>query len=384
MDRLNDASLMARPHPVRIDAVLDQPMDSLVFETAGVMPALKPYLTDGRATTEWILKHVPGMYEIAESHFGLIGGANMGSFILTMVRARLRAHGDPIVQVTPALQAMLTETDLAAELPAGFFRSPYPMVYIELARPNTLQVANKVSGLHECEGAYIGTYELPAGHGVFHNAARNRALNLDPAKPVRVIEVVITGSPIGKANALDDASQDIVLLVQDEDECLRAVLDRHIAWFHDPVAYAHPGMAPLDPDDVALVKPVIEQLAKVLLYLNLTDAEKLRVTERSDLLEKIRGLGPKKAAKFRRRMAGAYDRIVIGPAAFPEPEEPAGTGGGGGEAHRSIKAHWRRGHFRTIRYGEALSKRRLGWIKPVLVNAGQAFGGVKAKAYVVR
>ncbi|KAA6182586.1 hypothetical protein F2Q65_17550 [Thiohalocapsa marina] len=383
MDRLNDASLMSLPHPVRIDAVLDQPMDTLVFETTGVMPALKPYLTDGQATTEWIINHVPGIYAIAEVHFGLIGGANMGSFVLTVVRARLRAHGDPIVQVTPALQAMLTETDLAAELPAGFFRSPYPMVYIELARPNALQVANKVSGLHECEGAYIGTYELPAGHEVFRTAARNRALHLDPTKPVRVIEVVITGSPIGKANALDDASQDIMLLVQDEDECLRAVLDRHIAWFNEPAAYAHPGMAPLDPDDVALVKPVVEQLAKVLLYLNLTDAEKLRVTERSDLLEKIRGLGPKKAAKFRRRMAGAYDRIVIGPAALPEPEEPAGTGGGG-EAHRSIKAHWRRGHFRTIRYGEGLAKRRLGWIKPVLVNAGQAFGSVKAKAYVVR
>lgn len=93
---------------------------------------------------------------------------------------------------------------------------------------------------------------------------------------------------------------------------------------------------------------------------------------------------PKKAARFRRKLAGAYDRIIIGPATFPEPEM-SGTGtGGSGEGQRSIKAHWHRRHIRTIRYGEKLGKSRLGWIKPVLVNAEQAFGSVKTKGYVVR
>jgi len=46
--------------------------------------------------------------------------------------------------------------------------------------------------------------------------------------------------------------------------------------------------------------------------------------------------------------------------------------------------NWRRGHFRRIRYGEQLSESRLGWIRPVLVKAGEAFGAVKAKGYVVR
>lgn len=55
----------------------------------------------------------------------------------------------------------------------------------------------------------------------------------------------------------------------------------------------------------------------------------------------------------------------------------------GGERH--VRPHWRRGRFRRIRYGEGLSKSRLGWIQPVLVNAGELTGGeVKTKAYVVR
>lgn len=53
-------------------------------------------------------------------------------------------------------------------------------------------------------------------------------------------------------------------------------------------------------------------------------------------------------------------------------------------AARRVNAHWRRGYVRTIRYGEKRSKQRLGWIKPVLVNAGHAFETVKTKPYVVR
>jgi hypothetical protein len=51
---------------------------------------------------------------------------------------------------------------------------------------------------------------------------------------------------------------------------------------------------------------------------------------------------------------------------------------------RSVRSHWRRGHLRRIRYGEHLSESRLDRIRPVLVKAGEAFGAVKAKGYVVR
>ena len=223
---------------------------------------------------------------------------------------------------------------------------------------------------------------------MFAHPARNQALRLDPAKPVRVIEVVIIGSPLGKAHALDDASQDLILLVQDEDECLSAVLDRHIDWFNTPAAYAHPGMSPMDPNEVAMTKPVIFMLAKVLLYLNLPDAEKVRVTERSDLERRLKGLGPKKAAKLGRKLATAYDRILLGPSALPDAPPSAVPGGLAGQGERHVKPHWRRGHFRRIRFGEKLSESRLGWIQPVLVNAGELTGagaaGVRTKPYVVR
>jgi hypothetical protein len=52
-------------------------------------------------------------------------------------------------------------------------------------------------------------------------------LRLDPARPTRGIELIFTGSPIGKRYALDDASQDVALFIQDEDECPSVMLARH-------------------------------------------------------------------------------------------------------------------------------------------------------------
>lgn len=387
MDPLHDPAVIALPHPVRVDAAAGLPIDTRLFETCGVMPALRPYLTDTHASTEWIVNHVPGLRDIAAAHFGLIGGQNMGSFVLTLVRGRLRAHGDPILQVSAPLQALLAETDLAADLPARFFQSPYPLAFVQFAQPNPMQVPNRTSGLHVCEGAYLGLYDLPAGHEVFDHPGRNRALHLDPTRPVRAVELVIIGSPLGKANVLDDASQDLLLLIQDEDECLATLLDRHVAWYNSPAAYAHPGMCPLDPNEALMTKPVVFMLAKILLYLHLPEAEQRPVTERSDLDRRLARLGPKKAAKLARKRLTTYERILIGPTAHQD-IPAAAPGGPPSESQRHLKPHWRRGHFRRIHYGEKRSESRLGWIKPVLVNAGEltraGAAPVKTKPYVVR
>jgi hypothetical protein len=380
-ERLHDPRLMPLPHPIRIDAAAGMAIDTRMFEHAGLTATLRPYLTDETASTEWIINNVPGMRQLALDHFGILGDAHMGSFILTLNRARLRAHGDPLLEVAPALQTMLAETDLAAELPIRFFRSPYTLVYVAFARPNPLRVSHRLSGLHECEGAYIGTYHLPPRHEVHRHSQRAGTLQLDPARPTRIIEIVITGSPAGKANVLDDASQDLVLFVQDEDEDLSAVLARHLAFFKTTAAYSHPGMAPIDAEEVERVGPVVHELAKILLYLNLADAEQSLRPERTDLKRRLGKFGTKLSAKRRARVAQAYDRIVIGPReSAPEPPPDATDPA----APHTVRPHWRRGHFRRIRFGEGHAESRLGWIRPVLVNAAVAFGSVRPRPYEVR
>ena len=363
---LHDSRVTILPHPIRIDAVSGEPYDTALFENLGILERLRPHFLDSGTPTEMIINDLPWMRPIAEAHLKILGQHNIGSFILTMNRARLRAHGDPILEVTPALQTLLDQTDVEEGLPVRFLHHLDHMIYLRLARGNPLRVPHQLSGLHECEGAYMATYQLPAHHPMLSRAGRVRMLELDPAKPTRVIEIVIIGSPVGKADAMDDASQDFMMLIQDEDEPLSQVLERHTAYYNNPSVYSHPGMAPVNPHEVAMVQPVAKELAKILLYLSLPDAERMPVLERTDLERKLRKFG-KLNAKRRERLALVYDRTLIGPRAVTDIQ--AENGPMPVATSRTVRPHWRRGHFRRIRHGEGFSDVRIGWIRPTLVGA---------------
>ena len=452
--------------------------------------ALNPYLGDEALPTEWILNHAPGVYELAVDSSNFPGTVNLGLFSLVLARARLRAHGDSILQVHPALHEQLLETDLGAKLPVGLFRLPYTAAFIEFGRPSALSIFNPASGGHEVEGAYVGSYQVgphsfifakddrrqhlgldpekptriieivltgsprgkanalddasqnvalflqdgdadletaieqhfafyrlpytaafiefgrPSGLSIFNPASgehevegayvgsyqvgphsfifekddRRRHLGLDPNKSTRIIEIVLTGSPRGKANALDDASQNVALFLQGGDADLGTAIERHFAFYRLPSAGSLPGFVPPDERERASFERAVYQLAKVMLYLNLPEAEQVRRPDRSELLQRLRGLGPKKAARLQRKLARTYDRIVIG----GRREAEDSTSGPADHAPGSVRPHWRRGHFRRIRFGEGLAESRLGWIRPLLVNAAEAFGAVQVKGYEVR
>jgi hypothetical protein len=257
---MNDRSALMLPHPVRVDAALGQSAEHLVFAATGMMDAIRPHLTEETSITEWIINTVPGMQEMAMLSLG----------------------------------------------------APNATVYIELARPSPLRIVNRESGLHAVEGAYVTSHRIPPGARLLERADRVRGLRLNPEKETPVLELVLTGFPAGKAHVLDDASQDIVLSIQDEDEPLGLLLERHNAYYLSAWVIAQPGFVLPEDNEVARAGEVIDLLAKVLLYLNLAEAEQLWITERSDRERRLRGLGPKKAKRYARQLATAYDRILIG------------------------------------------------------------------------
>ncbi len=380
MDRLHDPSLFPLPHPIRSDVALGSTFDTRVFELLGLTAELQPYLNDQTVSTEWLLNTLPALQHFAYAHLGLPGSVNLGTFILMMARTRLRAHGDPLLTVTPDLQARLTQTDLLTGLPTSYFRCPFPLAYLAFARPNDLRVPNHLTGLHEFEGAYVGTYTLAPQHEMFTNGQRQQGLNLDPAQPTRLIELTLVGSPVGKDNVLDDASQDLVLYIQNEDECLTTLLERHLDYYQTKKAYSLPGMRPAQADEVQWVRPIVMELAKVLLYLNLWEAEQVRINARDDLERKYQKYG-KLTVPRQAKLASTYNHILIGPSNQARTESLPPDNGQSGQR---LRPHWKRGHFKRIHFGEKLSETRLGWIQPYLVNKAEAFGPVKAKEYVVR
>jgi hypothetical protein len=91
-----------------------------------------------------------------------------------------------------------------------------------------------------------------------------------------------------------------------------------------------------------------------------------------------RGRDRKQEAK-RKLESGDYTRIKIcGQKLFSEPA------GEGVEGHKtSPRAHWRRGHWRRQRHGEALSLVTLRWIRPTIVKKGTT-SLVEARIYDVQ
>lgn len=276
MDRWHDPAVLALPHPVRVDAALGAPIEASLLGADALRERLRPLFLDPSVTSSRLLRNVPELTRLAGVQRNAPASYNPGTFLLLPARARLRVHGDPILAVAPALQKLLGATDLTEGLPVRFFRAPYTMVYIAFPRPCALQVYNRATDLHELEAAYVGSYEVPPHHILHERKTRGAALRLDPARPTRVIELIFTGSPIGKRYALDDASQDVTLFIQDEDECLSAMLARHHAYYAAPRGEDAVVQPPL-PVEIACATAAISGLAKVLLYLNLPDAEKLKV-----------------------------------------------------------------------------------------------------------
>jgi len=122
------------------------------------------------------------------------------------------------------------------------------------------------------------------------------------------------GPPAGKADVLDDASQDFLLLIQDQDDALSAALERHLADYHNPAVYRLPGRSPVNPQAVAMRQPVGNALANARRYLRLPAAERTPVPARRDRERRRRQFGKNLSAKRRRRPCGEHlrDRRIGG------------------------------------------------------------------------
>lgn len=84
--------------------------------------------------------------------------------------------------------------------------------------------------------------------------------------------------------------------------------------------------------------PVSGLLASALVSLNLSDAEKLRVTERSDLERKLKGLGQKHARVNSGAWPGAMTALSSDQSAFQHPTNRGQTGSGEAPLRQSALA----------------------------------------------
>ena len=278
--------------------------------------------------------------------------------VLCDLALRLMVHYGRVrsFQTTDALEQMLQDTDFGGDVPAAWFRPPFEEVFIEFGEhrrfPET--ISDPDSGEHVIEGVYVMS-------GLSHSKTDGQL--------VRAFDLIIFGSPTGKSTALDDCFIHMGLPIDDEEKPISDVVQDMVDYYASQSDF---------PNKHAF-RPVVEHVAKVLVYLGTKDARQHKVTEGSEARRRIEGLkSPAKREKAQRQAARLYDRIVIGPA-----ELPADLAGGH-IGSSSVRPHVRRGHFRAQAYGPQHTLRRPVWIQPTLVGKDRISGEVAHPAYVIQ
>jgi hypothetical protein len=362
----NDPAIMRLAHPARFIAaqpgIVERVLQGL---GAGTVDALAKAFADPQALTTVVADRVaktPG-HEHLQAYFDFMtwmpGGTELGNAVAFLMPLRQQLVPAPYFRLDDELARLLEMTDIAEDIPVNHLRPPYPRLYIEFgtARDLSLRLYNVASGSHILEGAYIE-------HGTHPHTGP-------------VLHVVLTGSPLGKADALDDATHAMVLPLDDEQrplvQALRKSCDQSAEFARSAGLHESP------PELMDASFACVQYLAKALMYIGLAEARRTTCMQRTEFLQQHARLkSTAKRAKAQRRAQLLVDHILISapaPAATGE-ESPRPTG-------RTMPAHWRRGHYRMQPFGAQRQQRRVVWIRPTLVH-GELGAEVKTPTYLVR
>lgn len=287
------------------------------------------------------------------------GSFEMGGAFSTMLFLRNRLAPQPHFRFDDSLVHMLELSDIADDVPVSMLTLPFPRFYLELGSDRSVacQVPNPTSGLHTLEGAYFeyGDSDVK-GPGVF---------------------VMLTGSPLGHQDALDDATCSMFIPTSEPDRPLRDALKETRALSGALAQSA--GLRPAPQEYVPYEIDGLMLLVKALLYLNLPQAKQTRRFDRTKATQDaLAKKNPAKRAKALSQAQRLADVIVVQSTLAEETAVPSMASG------RGVRAHWRRGHYRMQRHGVGLALQKLIFMRPMLIGADAAMAPEPAPRYEVR
>lgn len=319
------------------------------------------------------------------------------SIITLMMMCRHIQKKAPILTVNPHLDDLLEDTGIKNNIPSQFFAPPYPECFVEFdPAENRSQSRHKTySGnmVKIIEGAFVQETRFDRLPNVSMRTREH--LELDPNASCRMIEVGFSISPVDNAQAIGtsmpvayDAVNLMTIYIQDEQEPISEVLDRHLALHSINLGES---LVNSDQDSDAFAKEMKESfayLSKVLFYLNVEKGNRKHEPVASSLEERIKKTAPKKQDKLKRQLTRSYDRIVIGPESYTPLSKQVGQV----EVLSGSKApHFRRGYF-GIRWKGAGENKKPELVRVshtiinehLLTNRGKMKKNVSAKSYLIK
>jgi hypothetical protein len=241
-----------------------------------------------------------------------------------------------IIESTPALETLLTHSDLDVALPMGMFAPPFAAQYLHFGAEAAK--ALRCPGCDDNDVVFDGVFCF---------------LSQSPDHP-------------------GDASErklELIFISRHNDHCvgysmLRAPVgasDRPVVDWVDAIFEKNGGKRHEGVERQRLLEAV-NFVVKLFLYMGLKNVRQAVETPHTQALKKLEQIGPKKRAKAGRQIKSLYDRITVGPTAL------SATLGAHSPGHGKAP-HWRRGHFRMQIHGPGRLERKLIFVAPMMVRA---------------
>ena len=241
--------------------------------------------------------------------------------LLASAAALYHVRPHAVIEVTPALQTWLAQTDIGEDVPASLFRLPVPAVFLRFGPEMTKAVDPTLWSSLDRPCTTTGIY-------IFETYVGER----------RDIVFLAVGTAPGNPQDLPYALQ--LCFTDERDSLIDHVLN-----------VTHVGAS------ATISVAMVQMCAKVLLYLQTPGAIRTEELRQNETAAWPSGAGGKMTSKLERRLTGRYNMIIVGPTQM--------THCGPGE----VVPHWRRGHLRMQAHGPQFSLRKLIFIAPALIRA---------------
>jgi hypothetical protein len=302
---------------------------------------------------------------------------DISNFTFNYVVLRHLIKRAPIFTVSPALHLLLEDSGVRENVPVKYFAAPAATCYIEFEPPEQRLASTFrtfAEGMNRvCEGCYVQetSFETLPNLSSFAMGA----LELDPHRPARQLNVSFSASPAvnvsggGQAEpgqVGDDVVDFFTFFIQDEDECLGDMFDRHLKFYARRNDFERKMTEEAFASFTEIFKRNLLHLAKIFFYLNVEKRQQIKINDASELEARIIKVAEKKQRKLIQQRSRVYDRIVIGPKEYVPISKRLQTGD---LPKGTVKPHYRRGYFGIRHVGSGQARHpELVRVKEALIN----------------
>lgn len=347
-----------------------------------------------------------------------LSGSNLGIYAHSFFDQRLCTTASPIFTLDDSLYLELCATNIGKQTECHFLALPMPMMYLEFGltrHANTPMAHNESSGWHIIEGAYLNGFTLTQDELTREIENPNIQLNnvnfsgnnsniishaladgfiTANGGDVRIIEVLVTGSPLGKDNLLDDSTHQFALVIQDPTMLVSELIEWHIKYnrceldsqqglTRNDLSHVHVRQVDvINEQEVKTFEDSVDAITKALLYINSETCITTHIREATEHKKVLkRTINKAKQRKIKNRGRGLVDYIQI---SLPQNDAVGFLESASDldEIKGRKATHWRRAYFNTYWTGEGRTEKRIKLIPRTLINPIK--GVTKAKDYKVK